>query len=289
MAVCCCQRGFGAAFSSYSLLAQNRQGSSLTILRSSVLLIFASGCFGVVFVNPLFAQFHPDLLHLPATVKSLRVMCLKNLLCLLPTGCFKGNNSVTAFMMFLGTEGRLACVCVPAFRPTTDPRHRHARTCAMTARCACKKRTRRPCHRRSRRVSPLIAVRVGEATHPGPVSTKHLRRPHCRMWLSHRSSLRNHILRFHEPPPPTSSPVLSEWSCSEADKTCLVLSCLVLSCLVLSCLVLSCLVLSCFVVSCRVVWCGVVWCVGVCWRVLACSTLSAVSLRRAGVEHLYQV
>ena len=142
-------------------------GSSLPILRSSVLLIFASGGFGVVFVNPLFAQFHPDLLHLPATVKSLSVMCLKNLLCPLPTGCFKGNNSVTAFMMFLGTEGRLAYVCVLAFRLTTDPRHRHARPCAMTARCAGKKRTRRPCHRRSRRVSPFIAVRVGEATHRG--------------------------------------------------------------------------------------------------------------------------
>ena len=44
-----------------------------------------------------------------------------------------------------------------------------------------------------------------------------LRCPHCPTWLSHRSSLRNHILRFHEPPPPTSSPVLSEWSFSEAD------------------------------------------------------------------------
>ena len=92
-----------------------------------------------------------------------------------------------------------------------------ATTCAMAARCVCKKRTRRPCHRRSRRVSPFIAVRVGEATHPGPLSTKHLRCPHCPTWLSHRSSLRNHILRFHEPPPPTSSPVLSEWSISEAD------------------------------------------------------------------------
>ena len=90
-------------------------------------------------------------------------------------------------------------------------------TCAMTARCACKKRTRRPRHRRSRRVAPLTAVRVGEATHPGPLSTKHLRCPHCPTWLSHRSSLRNHILRFHEPPPPTPSPVLSEWSFSEAD------------------------------------------------------------------------
>ena len=78
-------------------------GLSSPNLRSSVLLTFASGGFGVVFVNPLFAQFRPDLLHLPATVKCLRVMCLKNLLCLLPTGCFQGSNSVTAFMMFLGT------------------------------------------------------------------------------------------------------------------------------------------------------------------------------------------
>ena len=121
------------------------------------------------------------------------------------------------FMMFLGTERRLACVCALASRPTTDPRHHHARTRALTARCACKKRTRRPYHRRSRRVSPFIAVRVGEATHPGPLSTKHLRCPHCPTWLSHRSSLRKHILRFHEPPPLFSSPVLSEWSFSETD------------------------------------------------------------------------
>ena len=54
------------------------------------------------------------------------------------------------------------------------------------------------------------------------------------------------------------------------------LSCLVSSCLVLSCLLLSCLVLSCLVLSCLVLWC-----VCVCWcaRVLARSTLSAVSLR----------
>ena len=31
---------------------------------------------------------------------------------------------------------------------------------------------------------------------PWSVSTKHLRCPHCPGWLSHRSSLRNHILRF---------------------------------------------------------------------------------------------
>ena len=167
--------------------------------------------------NPLFAQFRPDLLHLPATVKSLRVTCLKNLLCLLSTGCFKGNNSVTAFMKFLGAKERLAYVCVLALRPTTDPRHRHARLCAVAARLAGKKRTRWPRQKRSRRVAPFIAVRVGEATHPCPLSTKHLRCPHCPTWLSHRGSLRNHILRFHEPPPPTPFPVMGEWSFSEAD------------------------------------------------------------------------
>ena len=46
-------------------------------------------------INPLFAQLHPDLLHLPVTVKSLRVMRLKNLLCPLPTGCFEGYNLAT--------------------------------------------------------------------------------------------------------------------------------------------------------------------------------------------------
>ena len=107
-------------------------------------------------------------------------MCLKNLLCLLHTGCFKGNNSVAAFMLFLGTEGRLA--------PRPHMRY--------------DSQVRGPYHRRSRRVSPFIA--------------KHLRCPHCPTWLSHRSSRRN-ILRFHEPPPPTSSPVLGKWSLSEAD------------------------------------------------------------------------
>ena len=72
--------------------------------------------------------------------------------------------------------------------------------------------------------------------------------------------------------------------------SCLVLSCLVLSCPVLSCPVLSCPVLSCPVLSCLVclvLSCLVLWCV--CARVLACSTLPAVSLRRGGVEHLYQI
>ena len=75
--------------------------------------------------------------------------------------------------------------------------------------------------------------------------------------------------------------------------SCLVLSCLVLSCLVLSCLVLSCLVLSCLVLSCLVLSCLVLSCLCWCARVLVCvlagSTLSTVSLRRAGVQQLYQV
>ena len=73
--------------------------------------------------------------------------------------------------------------------------------------------------------------------------------------------------------------------------SCLVLSCLVLSCLVLSCLVLSFLVLSCLVLSCLVLWCVCV-CIGVrvCWRAAHSPQFpSAVSLRRAGVQQLYQV
>ena len=64
-------------------------------------------------------------------------------------------------------------------------------------------------------------------------------------------------------------------------------SLLSLSGLVLSCLVGSGLVLSCGVLSGLVLSCGV--CVCWCARVLACSTLPAVSLRRAGVQQLYQV
>ena len=120
-----------------------------------------------------------------------------------------GNNLVTAFMKFLlGKLWRLAYVCVLALRPATDPRHRHASPCAVAAKRAGKKRTRWPRHKRSRRVAPLSAERVGEATHPGPLSTKHLRCPHCPAWLSHRGSRRDHILRFHEPPPPTPFPVM---------------------------------------------------------------------------------
>ena len=119
----------------------------------------------------------------PQTVKSLRVRCLKNLLCLLPTGCFKGNNSVTVFMMFLGTKGRLAFVFFLAHRPTIDPRHRHARSCAVVARRAGKKRTTWPCHTRSQNQK---FSRITSCDSTGP----------C------------HLLLF---------PVIGEWSFSEAD------------------------------------------------------------------------
>ena len=74
----------------------------------------------------------------------------------------------------------------------------------------------------------------------------------------------------------------------------LVSSRLVSSRLVSSRLVSSCLVLSCLVLWCGVAWRGVLWCgvvVCVCWRVcvLACSTLSAVSLKIAEFEQLCQV
>ena len=84
----------------------------------------------------------------------------------------------------LGKFWLSAYVCGVALRPATHPRHRRARPCVVAARRAGKKRTRRPHHRRSRRVAPLSAERVGEATHRGPAYTKHLRCPHHPAWLS---------------------------------------------------------------------------------------------------------
>ena len=117
-----------------------------------------------------------------------------------------------------------ACVVALALRPATSSRHRRARLRAVATRRVGKMRTRWPRHRWSRRVAPYTAVRVGEASHPGPLFTKHLPCPHCSTWLSQSGSLREHIQRFHVyPPPPPSltppplTPVLSEWSFTEAD------------------------------------------------------------------------
>ena len=74
------------------------------------------------------------------------------------------------------------------------------------------------------------------------------------------------------------------WWCGGVVWCCVVL-CGVVLCCVLCCVV--CCVVLCCVVLCCVVLCCVVLCVLAC--VLACSTLSAVSLRRAGVQQLHQV
>ena len=72
-----------------------------------------------------------------------------------------------------------ALACCPA----THPRHRRACPCIVAAKRVGKMRMRWPRHRRSRRVAPLSAGRVGEATHPGLAYTKHLRCPHYPTWL----------------------------------------------------------------------------------------------------------
>ena len=97
-------------------------------------------------------------------------MCLTHCLCLIPNGFFEGSNVVIAFMKFLlGKLWRLAYRACP---------------CIVAARRVGKMRTRWPRHTRSRRVAPLSAGRVGEATHPGPAYTKHHRCPHYPTWLS---------------------------------------------------------------------------------------------------------
>ena len=121
-----------------------------------------------------------------------------------------------------------ACVVALALQPATPSRHRRARLRAVATRRVGKMRTRWPRHRWSRRVAPYTAVRAGEASHPGPLFTKHLPCPHCSNWLSRSGSLREHTQRFHvypppplpplpSPPPPPPTSVPSEWSFTEAD------------------------------------------------------------------------
>ena len=105
--------GFGAAFTSKSLLAQYRPvWFHVTVFKELGPVNFTSRSFGAVFVNLLFAQYRPSWIHLPATVKSPRVMCLMNCLCLFPTGFSEGNNLVTAFMIFFGKVIAVTvCLC----------------------------------------------------------------------------------------------------------------------------------------------------------------------------------
>ena len=103
-----------------------------------------------------------------------------------------------------------------ALLPTTPSRLRCARLHAVAARRMGKMRTRQPCCRRSRRVTPYTAVWVGEASHPGPLFTKHLPCPHCSTWLSHSGSLREDIQRSHVSPPSPPTSVLGEWLFTQA-------------------------------------------------------------------------
>ena len=87
--------GCGAAFTSKSLLAHHCpiwfHGTDFKELGP---VCVASGSLGAVFVNLLYALFRPGWMHLHATVRSRRVMCLTNCLCSIPNGLFEGNNLV---------------------------------------------------------------------------------------------------------------------------------------------------------------------------------------------------
>ena len=175
--------GCGAAFTSKSLLAHYCPiWFHVTDFKELGPDYVASGSLCAVFVNLLYALLRPGWMHLHATVRSPRVMCLTNCLCLIPNGLFEGNNLVIAFMKnLLGKLWRLAYVCALAFCPATHSRHRRACPCIVAARRVGKMRTMRtrwPRHRRFRRVASLSAGWVREATHPGQAYTKHLRCPH---------------------------------------------------------------------------------------------------------------
>ena len=141
-------------------------------------------------------------------------MCLKNLWCLLPTGCFKGYNLATAFHDVVGygkTVSVRVCLCLSIHLGSETSPRPHL---LFDSHVRVQEEDETSLPQKMRPSFFFIAV---EAKHPGPLSTKHLRWPHCPTWLSHRRSLRKHIRRFHESPPLFSSPVLSEWSFSETD------------------------------------------------------------------------
>ena len=84
-------------------------------------------------------------------------------------------------------------------------------------------RTRWPRHRKTRRAAPFTAVRVGEASDAGPLSTKHLPFPHCPTWLSHCGTLRkNPALPLHDWLHPLickngTSPMRTQWRRADED------------------------------------------------------------------------
>ena len=152
--------GCGAAFTSKSLLAHYcPKWFRVTDFKELGPVNVASGSLGAVFVNLLYALFRPGWMHwmhLHAIVRSPRVMCLTNCLCLIPNGLFEGNIMVIAFMKFLlGKLWRLAYGCALAFCPAAHSRHRRACPCIVAARRVGRVRTRWSRHRRFRRVASL--------------------------------------------------------------------------------------------------------------------------------------
>ena len=110
-----------------------------------------------------------------------------------------------------------ACVIALSLRSNTKRRKCISRKRARIARRVGNVRTRWPRHRKNRRAAPFTAVRVGEASRPGPLSTKHLPCPHCPTWLSHSGTLTKQIQRFHTPRQLAPSFDLCEWNFSDAD------------------------------------------------------------------------
>ena len=100
-----CEKGGAVLFTSKSLLAQYRPVRlHVTVFKEHGPVNFTSGSFGAVFVNLLFAQYRVGWMHLLATANYARVMCLKNCLCLLPTGSFQGR-SEKRWLFFVVNEG----------------------------------------------------------------------------------------------------------------------------------------------------------------------------------------
>ena len=133
-----------------------------------------------------------------------------------PLSTWKGEGGLSTLSETPEMVCWFACVIAHSLRSSTKPEKRIVGKRAEIARRVGKVRTRWLRHRKTRRAAAFTAVRVGEASHPGPLSKKHLPCPRC----PNAAVSQWHLEETHPTFPHVktgSTRVLCEWNFSEAD------------------------------------------------------------------------